>query len=58
MSSIKEKLQNDLAAAQTSIASYQSTVTQIEQQIANLPPEVETIAEEAWDRVKAFFQSL
>lgn len=51
MSSIKEKLQNDLNDAR-------QKVTDLEQQIANIPPEVENIAEEAWDKVKDFFKNL
>jgi len=48
---IKEKLQADLDAKR-------QEVVQLEQQIANIPAEVENIAEEAWDKVKDFFKAL
>ena len=48
---IKEKLQSDLDAKRQEVA-------QLEQQIANIPAEVENIAEEAWDKVKDFFKGL
>jgi predicted nucleic acid-binding Zn-ribbon protein len=48
---IKEKLQADLDAKRQEVA-------QLEQQIANIPAEVENIAEEAWDKVKDFFKAL
>jgi predicted nucleic acid-binding Zn-ribbon protein len=51
MSSIKEKLQSDLDTAKAQVAS-------LEQQIANIPPEVENIAEEAWEKIVAFFKGL
>jgi len=51
MSSIKEKLQADLDAAK-------QRVTDLEQQIANIPAEIEHLAEEAWDKVKDFFKGL
>jgi len=48
---IKEKLQADLDAKRQEVA-------QLEQQIANIPAEVENIAEEACDKVKDFFKAL
>ena len=51
MSTIKEKLNNDLETAKAQVVA-------LEQQIANLPAEVENIAEEAWDKVKEFFKQL
>jgi predicted nucleic acid-binding Zn-ribbon protein len=51
MSTIKEKLNNDLNDAKAKVVA-------LEQQIASLPSEVENIAEEAWDKVKDFFKSL
>ena len=48
---IKEKLQADLDAKRQEVA-------QLEQQIANIPAEVENIAEEAWDKIKDFFKAL
>jgi predicted nucleic acid-binding Zn-ribbon protein len=51
MSTIKEKLQADLDAARQRVA-------ELEQQIANIPAEVEHIAEEAWEKVANFFKGL
>jgi predicted nucleic acid-binding Zn-ribbon protein len=51
MSTIKEKLQADLDAAR-------QRVTDLEQQIANIPQEVENLAEEAWEKVRDFFKGL
>jgi predicted nucleic acid-binding Zn-ribbon protein len=48
---IKEKLQADLDLAKAQVAD-------LEQKIANIPAEVEQIAEEAWDKVKDFFKGL
>jgi len=48
---IKEKLQADLDAARAQVVS-------LEQQIANLPSEIETLAVEAWDKVRDFFKAL
>ena len=56
--SIKDKLQADLDQARTDLADAQARVDSLTQQIGNIPPEVEAIAEEAWDRVVAFFKAL
>ena len=48
---IKENLQSELDTAR-------AEVTRLEQSLANLPAEIETVAEEAWERVTAFFKSL
>jgi len=48
---IKEKLQAELDTARSEVA-------RLEQAIANIPVEVEGIAEEAWDKVKEFFKAL
>jgi len=48
---IKEKLQADMDAAKAQVAS-------LEQQIANLPSEIETLAVEAWYKVRDFFKAI
>jgi len=48
---IKEKLQSQLDAARAEVAT-------LEQSLANLPSEIEHLAEEAWDRVRDFFKAL
>ena len=48
---IKEKMQAELDAAKAKVA-------ELEQAIANLPAEVENLAEEAWEKIKTFFKSL
>ena len=48
---IKEKLQSELDTARAEVA-------RLEQSLDNLPAEIETVAEEAWERVTAFFKSL
>jgi len=48
---IKEKLQADLDAARAQVAI-------LEQQIANLPLEIETLAVESWDKIRDFFKGL
>jgi len=48
---IKEKLQSELDTAR-------AEVSRLEQSLANLPAEIETLAEEAWERVTAFFKAL
>ena len=48
---INEKLQSELDTAR-------AEVTRLEQSLANLHAEIETVAEEAWERVTAFFKSL
>ena len=48
---IKEKLQSELDAARAQVAA-------LEQSLANLPAEIEHLAEEAWDRVRDFFKAL
>jgi predicted nucleic acid-binding Zn-ribbon protein len=48
---IKEKLQADLDAAKAKVAELESA-------LANLPAEVENIAEEAWESIKQFFKNL
>jgi multidrug resistance efflux pump len=48
---IKEKLQADLDAAKAKVAELESA-------LANLPAEVENVAEEAWESIKQFFKNL
>ena len=48
---IKEKMQADLDAAKAKVA-------ELEQALANLPAEVENVAEEAWENIKQFFKNL
>jgi hypothetical protein len=48
---IKEKLQSELDTARAEVA-------RLEQSLVNLPAEIETLAEEAWERVTAFFKAL
>ena len=52
--SIKDKLQADLDQARTDLADAQARVDSLTQQIGNIPPEVEAIAEEeiTFDEVK------
>ena len=47
MSTIKEKLDADLAAAR-------QKVSELEQQVATLPEEVHQIDESVWEKIKAF----
>lgn len=47
MATLKEKLQADLDAAR-------KQVTDLEQKMATLPPEIETIGEEVWAKIKSF----
>ena len=48
---IKEKLQSELDVARTQVAT-------LEQSLANLPTEIEHLAEEAWEKITAFFKAL
>lgn len=48
---IKEKLQADLDAAK-------QKVIDLEQQVANMPSEIENLAEEVYEKIKAFFKAL
>ena len=48
---IKEKLQSELDAARAQVAT-------LEQSLANLPIEIEHLAEEVWEKITEFFKTL
>ena len=48
---IKEKLQSELDTARAEVA-------RLEQNLADLPSEIEHLAEEAWEKITAFFKAL
>jgi hypothetical protein len=54
----RQKAADLIAAAEVEKANLEAHATGIEQKLASIPAEIDTLDEEAWNRVRAWFSTI
>jgi predicted nucleic acid-binding Zn-ribbon protein len=56
--SIKDTLTAELETTKTAFAELQTKISSLENQLANIPAEIESMEEDVFARIKAWFSSV
>jgi predicted nucleic acid-binding Zn-ribbon protein len=56
--SIRDTLTSELETAKSAFVELQTKISTLEQQLSNIPAEIESLEEDAFSRIKAWFSSV
>ena len=57
MATVRETLQQEASALRAQAQELIERATTIEQKLASLPPEIDALPQDAWDRVRDWFKA-